>query len=369
MKKTTLDILIPSYRASEFHLLRMLDVRKPDCLDVRYVVVVDDPNAPLSRRLERRLERDDATLIRNAQNLGAAASRNIALDASTAEWVLFWDDDIIPENDILAEYAAALSRDGKAVGFVGPTIVPPSCNSFTKGVLASDLLTFWHLPKGYQQLPWGITANLMIRKSAVGGKRFLPIFPKRGGGEDIDFCLRISGDAGTPFVVAWDAKVHHGWWGNGARDYTRFMRWAYGDSVLPSLFPQYRYYSFPNVAEFAVIGGIGAMCASVMGKDGGAFLMAALGGAVIGEALGEWGKQAALKRKFSPITALESALVRAANDMGRFAAHAKKIRLAGVMERFDYLCDGVYPRYERIIAGVKFALFSFAALALHALIG
>ena len=43
MNKTTLDILIPSYRASERHLLAMLNIEKPASLDVRYVIVVDDP--------------------------------------------------------------------------------------------------------------------------------------------------------------------------------------------------------------------------------------------------------------------------------------------------------------------------------------
>ena len=368
MKKTTLDILIPSHRASEFHLLRMLDVPKPDRLEVRFVIVLDNPEARVSPRLARRLERDDATLIRNAENLGASASRNAALDASAAEWALFWDDDVIPEDGILAEYAAAMSGDREAIGFVGPAVTPPPCNSFTRGLLASDILTFWHLPEGYQRLSWGITANLMVRRSAVGETRFLPTFPKRGGGEDIDFCLRVSGDAEAPFVVARSARVRHEWWGGGARDYTRFMRWAYGDSALPSLFPRHRYYNFPNVVEFAAASGVGAACALALGKDGGAFFMTMLAGALMGEALGEWGKQAALKGEFSPLTALESALVRASNDLGRFAAHAKKFRPAGMMERFDYFCDGKHLRFERVVAGVKFALFSLAALALHILV-
>jgi len=346
MKKVTLDILIPSYRASEPHLLGMLNIRKPASLEVRYVIVLDNSNANISPCLSRRLEEPDTILIRNPENKGAPISRNIALDAATAEWVLFWDDDIVPSPEILFEYAAAIGREGDAPGFIGPTCTPAPCNTFTAGVLASDILTFWHLPKGYDRLFWGVTANLLIRRHAIGNLRFLLVFPKCGGGEDIDFCIRVVKNAGRPFHVAWDAKVSHGWWNNGRRSYNRFMRWAYGDSVLSSLFPCYRYYNFPNIVEFVILGGgAGGVAADfLLGESAPVLLAAVIGGALLGEFFVEWAKQAVIKGNFSPVTAVESSLVRASNDLGRFAGHVKNIRLLGMMERFDYFCDGLEER-------------------------
>ena len=352
---TTLDILIPSYRANEFHLTKMLDVPKPEGWEVKYIIVVDNPKERLTARLDARLREPDVLLIRNKENFGAAVSRNIALDASSAEWALFWDDDIEPESDVLLQYAEAVAEDGDAPGFLGPTLTPPPCNSFTQGVLASDILTFWHIPAGYQRLPWGITANLLIRRSAVSGIRFLVDFPKNGGGEDIDFCLRIVAAHGRLLSVVWSAKVRHGWWREGRRDYVRFMRWAYGDSVLSASFPRHRYLNFPNPTEFIFAGGAAAAAASAMGWISPLLLAAIAGGGAAGEFFGEWMRLALVKRQFSPLVAAESSLVRAVNDFGRFAAHVRNCRLAGFMERFDYFCDGCHVASERKWGAVKFS--------------
>jgi cellulose synthase/poly-beta-1,6-N-acetylglucosamine synthase-like glycosyltransferase len=40
----------------------------------------------------------------NAKNLGVSASRNLGLDESAAEYVLFLDDDVVPDPDLLAQY-------------------------------------------------------------------------------------------------------------------------------------------------------------------------------------------------------------------------------------------------------------------------
>ena len=39
----------------------------------------------------------------------------------------------------------------------------------------------------FSQVPWAVTANLAVRNTA---ERFDLRFPKTGGGEDIDWCIR-----------------------------------------------------------------------------------------------------------------------------------------------------------------------------------
>ena len=357
MNKITLDVLIPSYRMSERHLLRMLDVRKPDHMEIKFIIAVDNPDAFISAQLEKRLQRKDVLVIHNTQNIGAPMTRNVCLDASNAEWVLFWDDDIEPDENILFEYEYAMQTNKHAPGFCGPTLTPNPHNSFTRGIQNSDILTFWHLPAEYKTVSWGITANLLIRRSAVGKKRFSSRFPKLGGGEDIDFCLRIVDEFGTRFSIAWMAKVRHDWWNDGKRSYVRFMRWAYGDSVLPLLFPQYRYYNFPNMVEFLFLGGTLSVGISAAGGQKDVLFVAVCVGALLGEVLGEWGKLFLVKNIRSPVIAVESSLVRCSNDLGRFVAHVRRFRLTGITERFDYFCDGLHVRFERKVAAAKFALF------------
>lgn len=367
MTKETLDILIPSYRADEHYLLGMLNADVPDSLRARFIVVLDNPAARISGRLADRLREDDVTVIRNARNLGAPASRNIALDASSADWVLFWDDDIAPDKNTLYEFASLMRSNIDAPGFVAPAMMPPAHNSFTKGIDASDMLTFWRIPDGYEKIAWGVTANLMIRRAAIGRNRFALEFPKQGGGEDIDFCLRITKECGAPFAVARAAAVRHEWWSDGRRSYVRFMRWAYGDSVLPSMFPAHRYYNFPNMAEFILVGE--TLCGALWLAGGSGLACTVLAaGALLGEICGEWTKQWFCKRNSSFIIAAESSIVRCSNDIGRLFAHVRRLRLLSIMERFDYFCDKRHIRFERKIGAIKFSLFVGAALITHSII-
>ena len=54
------------------------------------------------------------------------------------------------------------------------------------------------------------------------------------------------------------AAVRHGWWGDGRRSYTRFARWAWGDSRMPSMHPAWRYYCLPNLSETMLAEGAAA---------------------------------------------------------------------------------------------------------------
>jgi glycosyltransferase involved in cell wall biosynthesis len=44
----------------------------------------------------------------NTSNMGAPKTRNVGLDESAADWVLFLDDDVVPEYDLLQHYVDAI---------------------------------------------------------------------------------------------------------------------------------------------------------------------------------------------------------------------------------------------------------------------
>ena len=80
-------------------------------------------------------------------------------------------------------------------------------------------------------MPWGVTANLLIRRSSV---RFSSLYPKTGGGEDIAFCLdTLASGVTTGAIVAAPALcASHPWWDDGRFTSLRFWRWACGDGIL-----------------------------------------------------------------------------------------------------------------------------------------
>ena len=114
---------------------------------------------------------------------GPAAARNVGWRASTAEWVAFLDDDVVPDDDWLARLARDLSDLPPTVaGSQGCVRVP---------LPAERRPTDWERNvKGLETARWA-TADMAYRRSAlaaVGGfdERF-----RRAYREDADLALRI----------------------------------------------------------------------------------------------------------------------------------------------------------------------------------
>lgn len=360
-----LDIVIPSFRADVAVLNSIRSLSVPENMIRKIIVVLDDPLHPLPRELQDWSAFDDLTIIRNEVNLGASGARNRGIDAALSDWILFLDDDIYPEPDLLQVYAKSIERKGGEVpGFVGITRLPETVSSFTKGIVASDILTFFDLAEHRDNMPWGVTANLLIRRDAIGNHRFKSIFPKSGGGEDIDFCLEIVNSFGKNFSTEPNAVVHHPWWNNSSRTYRRFFRWAYGDSNLPALHPKHRWRNLPNTAELLTLCLLSVIPFSIMYESSPKLMILFISGVVLGEFFSEWIRLFLVKSITNPITAIESSCVRFSNDLGRIIAVLQSKRLWRLTERFDYAATGEWIWGERRLALLKltcqtsfFALF------------
>ena len=108
-----LDIVIPSFRADVAVLNSIRNLSIPKNMIRKIIVVLDDPLHPLPRDLEDWSAFDDLIIIRNEVNLGASGARNRGIDAALSDWVLFLDDDIYPEPDLLQVYAKSIEEKGR----------------------------------------------------------------------------------------------------------------------------------------------------------------------------------------------------------------------------------------------------------------
>lgn len=164
-------------------------------------------------------------LMWHKKNIGAGPSRNRALDESSADWVLFLDDDVKPSKSLLHVYGKIALKEQLAVeqpdeevkrvkddlqsndkpktdkficGFVGKTEFPPVTTSLQRAVIMSDITYMYGVCEVVKRPAWGVTANLLVKIAAAPGagwggrvnSRFGHQFPNTGGGEDVDFCLR-----------------------------------------------------------------------------------------------------------------------------------------------------------------------------------
>ena len=102
--------------------------------------------------------------------------------------------------DTATATAAATTTTTAICCLIGKTKFPPATSWLLHSVVLSDVTYMYGIRDALPFPAWGPTANVMIRVAAepgVGGRggtrstvEFGDTFPKTGGGEDVDFCLR-----------------------------------------------------------------------------------------------------------------------------------------------------------------------------------
>ena len=357
IEQIAIDVVIPSIRLDTKRLLEMLYMKVPPGVDLCYYIISDNQNLQSE---EFEYNGSPVSVIVNAENLGAPLSRNVGLDAGTGQYVLFIDDDVVIRPDILYSYLAAIKEEPDASGYVGPTMFPDPVNSFTRGIQVSDMLTFFVLPGTCRHMSWGTTSNLMVRRNAMKGIRFSKAFPKHGGGEDIDFCLRVVTSSGKWFRTVPDAQVHHPWWAMAGRRYTRFFRWAMGDSSMVRLHPQYMYRDVPSMFETLVFGTAIILGSVTFATSSIPFTMAGIwvGLVICSEFAIEQVRARINHPGFTVFDAFESAAIRLSNELGKFLGPLSRRDVTCMFKRFDYFCTGESIPFEKKISRAKFAMFS-----------
>lgn len=257
-----LDIVIPSYRTHNNEILhRIVSLRCTVPAYISFWIVVDNPIETHLSEVKELAKACNETLKGNnhfvnvvhyGENRGASYARNTGYNYSTADWVLFLDDDVVPDASILDAYVGSIARYPKAKCMVGLTKLPLPCNAWTKMLQTCNVMYFYGISKHRIHPPWGVTANLMVRGSRYNHTvQFKHLYPKTGGGEDIDFVFQLKHFYKTHgcVVAVPEAVVHHPWWNNGGTCYGQISGWANGDSLVLSEWPKKTFLVFPNWIE------------------------------------------------------------------------------------------------------------------------
>lgn len=267
-----IDVVVPAYRTNnEDVLTRIATLRSSVKAYVKFWLVVDNPDPDnlnevktLAAQLNEKQWQlcDDGNYYVNVMhyddNRGASYARNVGYNHSTADWIIFLDDDAYPEDNLLDAYIGAIKRypDGKV--FVGQTALPNSCNMWTEMLQTCNVGYFYSIAKRMVHPSWGVTANLMVYGSRNNRTiQFKSIYPKTGGGEDIDFVYQYKEFYSTTHdyrivVGVPEACVHHPWWKSGGMCYSQITGWAKGDSLCITEWPKKTFLTCPNWIEHVV---------------------------------------------------------------------------------------------------------------------
>jgi glycosyltransferase involved in cell wall biosynthesis len=392
LSKALLDVVVPTYRLNQTALKKICSLQVPDGMITTFIIIVDNPELLLKEwstipeaisNLERNLATKTSNDVRvrcNAKNVGASASRNRGIEESSAEYILFLDDDVKPEDNLLEQYHdyltdLLLTRDfteHDLVGLVGLVQFPRSPNLPLKhaAVLMSYLIFMFEIATKqqgmYREPAWGVTANLLVKR--IPGLRFDTDYAKTGGGEDVDFCLRL-GENGGRLIAAPKAKVTHDFWDGSILDLSsHFFNWAIGDSALFTRFPSHCYRSWPNVVELAfLILAPWVLCMGI-GRLHQYLLMTLCFAGVdcIVDLLnvGQFRHRCSLLQYRRPIWFLILSHILAniyvmVLETGRLKGHLKRKQLSNIGKRFDWHCrrlNNSWTDFRRIEAH-KFILF------------
>ncbi len=194
--KPVLSVLIPFYNDNPAELLEALIAQCNDSL-VEILLYDDGTNDPaVLGRLETIIKssRPDVTLIIADQNLGRSAGRNHLQNSARADWVLFLDADMRPEDEeFLTNYLALIQSDMGDVIFGGFTVPKKAQNPDQELHRALSEVSDC-LPLSERQAAGAqhvATSNLCVKKSVMQAERFDPDF-KGWGWEDSEWAARVS---------------------------------------------------------------------------------------------------------------------------------------------------------------------------------
>ncbi|MGH2953103.1 MAG: glycosyltransferase [Solirubrobacterales bacterium] len=149
------------------------------------------------------LANERARVVAAADRRSASHARNLGARTASAEWLLFIDADCAPPEDLLDRYFAEVP--GPRCAIVAGEIEGMPHQDALVARWSRSRRGSWvrhHLSSGPH--PAGITANLLVRRSAfddLGGFRI-------GGGGDLDLCWRAQ-DSGWELVYRADVIVRH----------------------------------------------------------------------------------------------------------------------------------------------------------------
>jgi GT2 family glycosyltransferase len=333
----SIDIVIPSFRLTTKTILPILNLKQPEGSDVRFFLVADNPGIAPDPAITAMIDNKRMFLIINSNNEGASLTRNNGIEAGNADWILFLDDDVEIVGDLLFTYTDAILKNPDATGFIGLILLPDEINSFTAAVNISGLMDVFYIARKHTSFAWGATANMMLRRAAMQNERFSNAYPKSGGGEDVEFFIRIRQNNNFKnYLCLPQAQVTHPWWNNGKTDFKRFFRYGKGNSHLAERNPAYSSYDFLNTSETLFIALIVFIIVMLIDPKHSYLIAAFIGLSLILEFIISILWVMRQRKVFNLKYAIYVMLLKNSISLGALAEHLSRFYIKGIGQRFHY---------------------------------
>jgi glycosyltransferase involved in cell wall biosynthesis len=194
----------------------------------REVIIVDNNSRVPIHIKEEFLNRGLDIKVLFCKKPGPAAARNIGIQSSNGEWLLFCDSDCIPTNSLITGY---LNSKKKAIAFAGN--VKSQTDFWLDGFYTREetLLPRRKPNKEMELVPlYIVTANALVWKKVLIKLGYFDESFNNAGGEDVELSKRLWEVGNIKFIE--ESVVLHNY-GNGIKDFCkRFIRYGKGNRQL-----------------------------------------------------------------------------------------------------------------------------------------
>ena len=225
------SIVLPSHgrRESLLRVLRALAQQQAPADTFEVVVICDgDVDGSAVACLELAQELPYALRVFQQTNLGPAATRNRGVELARAPLIIFLDDDVVPDEQLIAAHLAAQQGQEICVA-IGPLLPPPDVRLNAWGAWEErtlcrqyDDMAAGRWQATYRQFYTGNAS--VLKRHVVDAGGFDPAFRRA---EDVELALRLR-DRGLHFVFLPEARG----WHYVERSFDAWLRMpaAYGDA-------------------------------------------------------------------------------------------------------------------------------------------
>ena len=342
----SIDIIIPSYRVNEDLIKTVVSLSRPEGYDINIYLVIDNPSATIPDSIIALANAKQISLLLNDNNRGVSESRNRGINASAGKWLLFLDDDITPEDDLLLKYAEKIQENPEAPGFAGCTMLPPPYNTTTCALDASGITQSFTFPCYQEQLIWAPTANLMLNRETLPEKLFDGELT--ASGEDIDLCVRISLLNKSRSISVPEAKVFHPWWNNGDMPTKKIFLYGVGGYQIARKIPmrQFTYVDFLNTTESMLT--LLVLLPVFLTLSLGSIWMILVTIVLFSELVTNYVQLTVTRNSYSLVTAFKLAWIKNVREFGFLYESLRRREMFGFARRLDTSFNKPHPGWFRL---------------------
>jgi GT2 family glycosyltransferase len=192
-----ISIVIPTFNRSDLisNCLNLLFSENPSVLSEHEVIITDDS----TNNDTEKLIRDFYPIVKwiEGPKRGPAANRNNGAKAAKGEWLIFLDDDCLPQKEWLTSYINAINSPGTGLALEGSTLPDRRKRRFDEESVVNQ--------RGNKLYSCNFAISRLLFEQLGGFDETFPFAAM----EDLDFCERVSGKTQITFLP--QALVLHPW--------------------------------------------------------------------------------------------------------------------------------------------------------------